>query len=305
MILFLGKQAVFCHARRVNFRPIIIAFALLAAPAVQALTIVGYDSATNDRFTSGYPSSPVENTSLSFLGAGYDLSGVGWNPGNTSQSFAMISDEYFVYANHYGPGSTMNFYSPTQNSVVTYGVSGTTYNFTFNGQTSDFAIGKLSSALNPVDGITSYPILDLPFTSDYLGLPALIYGHGSNGPRLGANTVDVVLPYNFPGGIGNDSYGIGYSYNSSQTGDSMFEGGDSSSPTFIPWYGTLALVGTHSITGTISDTPYSIDNLIAVYVDQMTTQGIDFSVVPEPSRAVLLLVGACALLRRRHRERQE
>lgn len=293
------------HSLAVFFRLVTALILLLTATTASALTIVGYDSATNDRFTSGYPSSPVENTSVSFLGNGYDLSGVGWSSTDSTRSFAMISDQYFVYANHHAPGSTMNFFSPTLGSVVSYGVSATSYNFTYNGQTSDFAIGRLSSALDVAHGITSYPILDLPFTSDYLGLSALIYGNGSNGPRLGANTVDVVLPYNFPGGTGNDSYGIGYAYNNSLPGDSMFESGDSSSPTFIPWYGQLALVGTHSVTGTISSTPYSIDNLIAVYLDQMTTQGIDFSVVPEPSRTMLLLLGACALLRRRHRAPQE
>jgi hypothetical protein len=66
----------------------------------------------------------------------------------------------------------------------------------------------------------------------------------------------------------------------------------------------LALVGTHSVTGTISSTDYSVDNLIAAYTDQMTTQGIDFTSVPEPSRLMLLLIGACALLRRRQRAPQ-
>lgn len=290
-----------------NLFPVIGCFAFLAATAANALTIVGYDSATNNRFASGYPLVPVENNSVSFLGNGYDLSGVGWNAANSAQSFAMISDQYFVYANHYGPGagSTLNFYSPTLNTVVSYGVSSTTYNFTFNGQTSDFAIGMLSTSLNAAHGISSYPILDLTTLSSYLGLPALIYGHGANGPRLGANTVDVLLPYNFPGGTGDDSYGIGYSHNSGLPGDSMFEGGDSSSPTFIPWHGSLAIVGTHSVTGTISSTPYSIDNFIPIYLDQMDTFGIEFSVVPEPSRFLLLLLGACALLRRRHRAPRE
>ncbi len=294
-------------ADRFRHFPFILCFSLMAATAAQALTIVNYDyaSAANDRFTTGYPNSPVPNFSVSFLGNGYDLSGVGWNSANTDQSFAMISNQYFAYSNHYGPGATMNFFSPVLGTVVSYGVSATTYNFTYNGETSDFAIGKLSTALNPSHGITSYPILDFNLPTDYLGLPALLYGHGVNGPVLGANTVDIVLPYNFPnGGTVNDSYGIGYNYLSGQSGDSMFESGDSSSPTFISWYGQLALVGTHSVTGTISSTVYSVDNLIAVYTNQMTTQGIDFTSVPEPSRLMLLLVGACALLRRRQRAPQ-
>lgn len=280
---------------------------LLTATTASALTIVGYDAATNDRFSSGYPTAPVPNTSASFLGHGYDLSGVGWNPANTTQSFTMISDQYFVYSNHYGPGSTLDFLSPALGTVVSYGVSGTSYNFSFNGQTSDFAIGKLTAALNPADGITSYPILYSPTIQSYLGLPVLIYGHGVSGtssPRLGANVVDAYGSYNFPnGGTTADSYGIGYSYLPGQTGDSMFESGDSSSPTFVPWNGGLTLLGTHSVTATISGTDYSIDNFIPIYLNQMAAQGIDFSfvVIPEPSRAVLLLLGACALLRRRHR----
>jgi len=292
------------HPHAVFFRGFPALILLLTATTASALTIVGYDSATNDRFTSGYPLSPVPNSSVSFLGNGYDLSGVGWSAADSTRHFAMISDEYFVYANHHGPLGSLNFYSPTLGTVVNYGVSAA-YNFTFNSQTSDFAVGRLSSALDPAHGIASYPILDLPFTTDYLGLPALLYGNGPSGPRLGANTADIVLPYNFSGGTGNDSFGIGYSYNSSLPGDSKFESGDSSSPSFTVWNGTLALLGTHSVVGTIGMTEYSVDNLIAVYLDQMTTQGIDFSSVPEPSRALFLLVGACALLRRRHRAPRE
>ena len=117
---------------------IIFSVTLLTATMASALTIVGYDSATNDRFSSGYPGNPVVNSSVSFLGAGYDLSGVGWNPANVTQSFAMISDQYFVYSNHYGPGSTLDFYSPTQGTVVSYAVSATSYHFTFNGVTNGY-----------------------------------------------------------------------------------------------------------------------------------------------------------------------
>ena len=190
LILFLGKDRTALHFRGVNLRPAIILFLLLTVSTAKALTIVGYNPATNDRFSSGYPLSPAENTSAAFLGNGYDLSGVGWNPDSPKSNFAMISDQYFVYSTHAGPGSTMSFFSPTQNSVVTYGVSGT-YHFTFNGQASDFSVGRLSSPIDAAYGITTYPILDLPTIQSYLGLPVLIYGHGgsvSSSPRLGAVT---------------------------------------------------------------------------------------------------------------------
>ncbi|WP_395746371.1 PEP-CTERM sorting domain-containing protein [Prosthecobacter sp.] len=288
-----------------SLQRIIFTLLLLSAPAARALTIVGYDAATNDRFSSGYPDSPVVNGSASFLGAGYDLSGVGWNPANVTQSFAMISDQYFVYSGHYGPGSTMDFYSPALGTVVSYGVSATSYHFTYNGQTSDFSVGMLTSAIDPADGIASYPVLDLPTIQDYLGLPVLLYGHGGGSPRLGANVVDAYGAYDLSGDTIADNYGIGYSYHSNQQGDSMFEGGDSSSPTFVPWHGSLALLGTHSGTTTIGGVPYSIDTFMPLYLDDMTADGIDFSAVPEPSRALLLLLGACTLLRRRHRAPKE
>lgn len=303
IILFLGRTERMHHSQTVFIRLIYALILLLAATTASALTIVGYDSATNDRFSSGYASSPVENTSLSFLGNGYDLSGVGWSSTDSTRSFAMISDQYFVFANHHAPGAAMNFYSPTLDTVVSYGVSNT-YNFTYNGQTSDFAVGRLVSALNPAHGITSYPILYAPTLESYLGLPVLMYGNGVGGPRLGANVVDLYGSYSLNGGTLNN-IGIGYSYNSSLSGDSVLQSGDSSSPTFVPWNGALTLVGTHS--GVAQDSSYSVDNFIPYYLLQMINQGIPFSyvVVPEPSRAMLLLLGACTLLRRRHRAPRE
>lgn len=284
---------------------VILSFILLTGTMARALTIVGYDSSTNDRFSSGYPGNPVANGSVSFLGAGYDLSGVGWNSADSTQSFAMISDQYFVYSNHYSPGSTLDFYSPTLGTVVSYGVSATTYHFTYNGQTSDFAVGMLTSALNPADGIASYAVLGLPTVQNYTGLQVLMYGHGGSSPRLGANVVDAYGTYDFNDDTIADNYGIGYSYHSNQPGDSMFENGDSSSPTFAVVNGKLVLIGTHSGTSTIGGIPYSIDTFIPTYFDQMTAQGIDFTAVPEPTRGLLLLLGTCALLRRRHRAAKE
>ena len=94
-------------------------------------------------------------------------------------------------------------------------------------------------------------------------------------------------------------------YDPGRTGEALLQGGDSGSPTFVEWHGQLALVGTHSAVGSGGGVSYSFDNFIPLHLAQMDALGIDFTTVPEPSRALLLLLGACALLRRRHRAPRE
>ena len=77
----------------------------------------------------------------------------------------------------------------------------------------------------------------------------------------------------------------------SPTGEARLVGGDSGSPTFTFIGGSLALLGTHSAIGTIEGVDYSFDNFIPIYLSQMAPLGIEFSVVPEPSRAVLVMMG--------------
>ncbi|MBL9132677.1 MAG: hypothetical protein JNG86_15835, partial [Verrucomicrobiaceae bacterium] len=49
-----------------------------------------------------------------------------------------------------------------------------------------------------------------------------------------------------------------------------------------------------SATATISGTPYSFDNFIPVYLNQLATLGVAFTTVPEPARFMLLLAGLLA-----------
>ena len=69
-----------------------------------AITINDYTPARNNRFASGYPSGPlVPNTDPSFIGTGYDWSGVGWNAGNAVLSYGLITPRQMLVANHYTP----------------------------------------------------------------------------------------------------------------------------------------------------------------------------------------------------------
>ena len=282
----------------------VLLFLALSALTARAVSIVNYNAAMNDRFASGYPTTPTANGSVNFVGAGLDWSGVGWDSALPSRSVAMISDQYFVFANHYQPGSTIQFLSPILGTVVSYTVhSVTRLNSPVNGQPSDFSVGRLTTALNPAHGIATYPVLDLPSVNDYLGLQVMLYGHGgiagTNSPRIGLNEIEDFFHYDQDGDPLDNTFFVGYDFDSGSPGQAQFEGGDSGSPTFAYLHGQLALVGTHSATGTVSGQPWSFDNFIPVYLDQMSTLGVNFTTVPELSRAMLLLAGACVMMLRR------
>ncbi len=286
---------------------------LLACATAQALTVVGYNATENNRFASGYPTAPVPNSSGSFIGAGMDWSGVGWDAGLSTRSIAMISDQYFVYASHYATGSTIQLLSPTllaanpgnpAAAVVSYTVQSRTQLVSpISGMAGDFSIGKLTTPLNPAHGIAQYPILALDSLSAYIDLPVLMYGHNdltTNSTIIGTNTISAFFHYNLHGGDSlNDTFAAGYSFQPASPGDSQFEGGDSGSPTFAFYQGRLALVGTHSATANISGTQWSFDNFIPVYLNQLALLNVAFTTVPEPSRMLLLMLGVLSVIRRR------
>lgn len=82
----------------------VMAGACLAMPA-SAIEITGYSSTVNDRFTGGFPTTPVPNTNGSFVGLEYDWSGVAWSTTTYASSsykgLALLSPVHFLTAQHY------------------------------------------------------------------------------------------------------------------------------------------------------------------------------------------------------------
>ncbi|NWG75328.1 MAG: hypothetical protein HXY24_12080 [Rubrivivax sp.] len=285
---------------------------LLAATVTpaQALVMIGFSAERHNRFASGWPTSPVPNTSANFVGFGYDWSGVGWSADETYISVAMISSQYFVYSAHRQFNKTLQFFSPTLNSVVqyTWPGSGITLKDPWTGVDSDFAIGKLDNPLDPAHGIATYPIFDLGLdTNAYIGLPLLTYGRGpgESSPRVGIDTVAGfdhldLRPYNpaNPDNAGDgtdDTYTVYHTHTDSGPQDSThYEVGDSNSPLFVPFRGRLAILGTHSAVGQEAGTWYSYDNFIPVYLNQMMDLDIPFTTVPEPEAGTVLFLLAVA-----------
>src|SRR5262245_52561603 len=146
-----------------------------------------------DRFASGFPTAPVPNTSATFVGSGFDLSGVGWfTIGSTFFSVGMTSERHFIAAGHSppGPGTQLNFFDPVSNVVRTYSVQFGRLPFTqfvnSQGQSqslpSDVFLGTLTAPIPASDHIGFFPI---PSGADSSFIGASIAPYGQN-PAYGA-----------------------------------------------------------------------------------------------------------------------
>ncbi|WP_050028208.1 PEP-CTERM sorting domain-containing protein [Verrucomicrobium sp. BvORR034] len=278
-------------------RSVFVSLVLLLLPAAaRAVTIVGYDPALHDRFASGYPTTPVVNSSAGYVGAGYDFSGVGWSLGEPQKSITMISDQYFVYSGHYEVTGTVQFRA-ADGSTVTRTVD-SSFSFAPTGEVSDalgdLRIGRLTSSVTPT--VASYAIFDSSDYDDFSGLPLLVYGHGSGGsPRIGINISEGLQDVEVATGVFKK--GLVWDQDSA-LGEALLESGDSGSPTFAIYNGQLVLLGTHyGVGGTTS-----VDDLLALYLESLAAAGIPFSTVPEPGKVAFLLLALGSMGMRRKRQ---
>jgi len=216
-----------------------------------ALDVTGYSAAVNDRFTSGFPSAPVPNTSGSFIGSAYDWSGIGWSTttyaATSYKGFAMLSPRHFLTAQHYENGSLLTaavalqtdsgaVVSQTRQSVTNLGYGFVVTNV---GVTApDLALGTLTAAITAPDSVARYGVLDLYTSSTstnyavYNNLPVLAYGRGSttNGsPRAAVTTVVQAAAFN------SDPTQTGIITLRTGTGSVQLVEGDSGSPLLSGW----------------------------------------------------------------------
>ena len=246
-------NALLSHIERL--RPRIVAgvcvccLGVIAAREASALQDTTYSSALDDRFSSGYPNTPVNNASASFLGAGYDFSGVGWSSADPTKSFGLLSPRHYLVARHYSGAATLSFFGDDGqvHSYSQQSVEDTNYGIVFSGQTvGDISMGTLTTSVAASNQIQPFSILDL---GSYTNQTVMLYGHGPDGsssPRVGETT------------ISNVTTGIGANLNSyfeTPRTQTQLEGGDSGSPAFIPWTDPtgakqLTIIGNNAGVGT-------------------------------------------------------
>ena len=243
---------------------------LLAMPA-HGLNIRGYVPARHDRFSSGYPGSPVVNTNLN--ASFYDFSGVGWHSADPNLGCTLISPSHFVGANHVKPGigATVTFYA-RDGALRSFTVANQ-YNITnATGENTDLFIGELNRPVTPCDNITFYPILNLGAEANYVGKELLVYGRTA---RVGKGTISAFQDFGgdpITGRAGVNStraYSFVYLNAAGSQDDCHAEGGDSGSPSFVAMDGELFVAGVHTAVLTTGLAMTTFDSFVPHYLDQM------------------------------------
>lgn len=232
------------------------------------MTITNYSSTANDRFSSGFPTNPVENSNASFIGSGLDWSGIGWSTtthaASSYKGFAMLSPKHFLAARHYEIPSLrtqgIRVEATDGTTYTTNGVDAVDYLgygillTAADGSTDyDIAVGKLASSPSAPDEFARIAVLDLHSTSTandfnaYAG-NVLLYGRGgstNSSPRT-AQTAITAAGYN-----GGDT--LQPILVTAQT-DATFVEGDSGAPALRIWTNPngdeqLTLLGVNSAVG--------------------------------------------------------
>lgn len=210
----------------------------------------------------------MANNSASFVLAGYDLSGVGWQTASNDFALTLISPRHALTAAHVAPGvgASVSFLG-TDGIVRSHTVAQVT-TLTFGGVASDAALVRLTTTVETA-WIKAYAGLGLATASAYVGLPVAMYG--ANG-RVGLNTVAGLQAFDLmpfspgpgvPSGNGVTDSVISYTTFENVPGEAQGQGGDSGSPTFVRMAnGDLALLGVHSAIGiTQSGVQVTIDSV--------------------------------------------
>ncbi|HVK16298.1 MAG TPA: hypothetical protein VM533_05070 [Fimbriiglobus sp.] len=285
--------------------PVVALLLALAAPA-PAGVIASYNSGTNDRFASGFPTAPVPNSSSAFVAAGMDLSGIGWLANDPKFAVTLISPRHIIGAAHVGFGNGTVQFLNAAGQVMSYTVTSTT-GLTTPGQTqpSDLLLGMLSAAVPATDGVRHFGVAGVTATQA-VGLPILANGQNpsySTSPHIGANAIDSVILASFGGTNPDQTRVMTFDWTAGTPGEMYLIGGDSGGPAFVRAHGDLALVGVHYGVSRATTDPqpgdFSASTFVPEYIDPlnaaMAAGGFQVTVVPVPEPAGLLAVAGAVL----------
>ncbi len=280
------------HQRKWTFRVfllLLICLQLSTLPST-AISITGYSSIENDRFTAGFPTAPIPNDDPSFTGAGLDLRGIAWSlnthDSNSYKGLGLLSPRHFLTAQHY---EYSNISGTGQNTkgIRILGLDGQAYQVNArlpsdigpggitavvnlgygieltpsNGETAkDLAIGILKSSVTAPSNLKRLPLLDLNPSSttnqiSNYNLNLFLYGRSSNtngSPRIVATTAS---------STSNNGSDPTQPVIATTQSDAAFETGDSGAPALHQWttpngQEILTVVGVNSAADNINNFNY-------------------------------------------------
>jgi len=276
---------------------------LLSCTSSYALKISGYNTVGDnrfDRFSSGFASNPQKNNT--FFAKQYDWSGVGWQTSASTKGVTLITDQYFLCANHYRPSGSISFFG-ADNQVHSYNISGF-YNLPqAGGIIPDLCLGRLEEVVD--SSIKRYSVIKTDDSTWYNGRDVLVYGKGGTSPRVGKNSLDGFASVRSSGTVNNATSCLKFNYdptNGFGESEAGFETGDSSSPTLLTYNNNLTVAGVHfAVDG--STTPYNnYDSFVSDYIEDIDNvmqnnynssldsnrNSVTVITVPEPSSFLLL-----------------
>lgn len=286
-----------------------------------ALEVNGYDPSLNDRFVSGTYGTGSPSLNPGFAGSSYDWSGVGWQSDLVSRSVAMVSPLHFVSSNHYRipEGGSVAFYN-RDGQLKSYTVQKySTFTSTdgYGTHTADLAIGWLCEAIPASDKVSYYPVLnaDDPGTPGfdhgwYSGRDSFLYGWDA---RAGITPIDALSLIATTPTYSDLTWCWKYIFHTGAgyEGEAGGQGGDSGSPSFLPWAGGLTILGSHFAISTPTGEGWStLDSAVQLYINDinlaMAPSGYQLDVIytiPEPMTVLLLGVGLAGLITAKRKKR--
>ena len=297
----------------------------LSFSSVHGIILRGENPLIHNRFgvasgnNGGTPSSPSSNPN--FYQNSLDFSGVGWVTSIPNLNLTLIGSQYVIGASHTigsiidaadaaGESNIINVNFLNRNDqVINYQLSSIKLLTNSSGNSTDLFIGKLNRAITLEDRISHYKVGRINFGSHYAGENLLVYGRGGDVSLTRSRSIDA--QDTSIGGVGDSRFLRHAYYFESHGADSegILQPGDSGSPTFVVRDGKLQVVGTHTSSGTGTDsfggTVYqTADVAVAHYNDQAEQAMLDssdFFLVPEPTTLGLIFIGASILFMTRYR----
>ena len=285
---------------------LLILASFLSGTSNAQIIIDGYTDATNDRFTN----------SSSFIGAGFDLSGIGSGSGWST----LISNNVIITANHARANGTATFFPTNDPNIASVdrivGAGQRLGNTDLFLRVLDSPVPSNIKIYDFATEAISFPAFDantnsgLNTAGSFQGLNAYIFGrspanHSSGRIRqaIGRNRISGYLE-DIPFLTGTADALILANDAPSDPDfvqhEAFLQSGDSGAPLFVEVNGDLQLLGVNSFIGTIDGVEASGISYIGNYEEQINAF-ISANAVPEPGILGVGLIAMIGLCTRRRR----